>query len=631
MKYLFILIIVNIFTFSINAQNTYDIKEVSPASIQQKCGECLSVVNSLPPEVTYGFLLEGRDIYFAMTDETYFNLLFKKPNDGIAVDVVTKSQFPCNSENQLTNSTFFMGKLLKPIYYKDFKKNILTNENGQVAFKVGVLPEKYVGTEFETNILIIKNGYACFYSNFYDIPQARWDLLEMGLYQDSIVSNENDLTSSFNNSETIKMLNKSLKFVIPFEKGKSEYSQEDIKPIYDSLRLTDYNISKISIKAFSSVEGSKSGNIELQNKRAKSIADALQSFQNEKIEMTISASENWVEFLVDAKESGYNNVTSFTKEEIKNELNNKGLAKEMEPILKNHRKAIVVLELDKKTRFKNESNTVIQAFYEEALQNKTIDRAIELQNEIFSRIRNKKMPKEVLTKVEIPKEIAYGTLLKNNAAFEFEQNEDDIYAALVAFKELEILMPNDKQIKYNICVLQIKSWVFGELIIEPNQLLKEIKALTSKGIDVSKVRRLLLNYHIINSEYMMFKRDYKAKDISINYISKNYSYVSMSNQDFLQLAKYFSSYGRYDLSEKVLKPHIRKIDVDEELLFYYLNLTIIDQKNTKNQSYRAIMLNAINLNKDRFCKLFDPYGRGGINFQLLNDPYLKSTYCENCN
>lgn len=40
----------------------------------------------------------------------------------------------------------------------------------------------------------------------------------------------------------------------------------------------------------------------------------------------------------------------------------------MEPILKNHRKAIVVLELDKKTRFKNESNTVIQAFYEEALQ-----------------------------------------------------------------------------------------------------------------------------------------------------------------------------------------------------------------------------------------------------------------------
>lgn len=55
-----------------------------------------------------------------------------------------------------------MGKLLKPIYYKDFKKNILANENGQVAFKVGVLPEKYVGTEFETNILIIKNGYACF-------------------------------------------------------------------------------------------------------------------------------------------------------------------------------------------------------------------------------------------------------------------------------------------------------------------------------------------------------------------------------------------------------------------------------------------------------------------------------------
>lgn len=129
---------------------------------------------------------------------------------------------------------------------------------------------------------------------------------------------------------------------------------------------------------------------------------------------------------------------------------------------------------------------------------------------------------------------------------------------------------------------------------------------------------------------MMFNRDYTAKDVSVGYIYKNYKYLRLSNQDYLQLARYFSSYAKYDWAKKVLKPHIRKIDVGEELLFYYLNLTIINPKNTKIEAYRTIMLNAINLNKKRFCTLFDAYGMGGINFQLLNDPYLKTTYCETC-
>lgn len=616
----------------ISAQTKFDIKKPEPSAVHQKCGECASVLNNMPPEVTYGFYLDGRKIYFMMTDKRYFDMLFKKAMDGIAADIVTKSQFPCDSENNFSNSSISMGKLQKPIFYKDFKKELIIDENGSVAIKVGLLPEKYLQQEFEINLLVLKNNYACFYTNFYDLAQARWGLLEMGLYRDTIGNNiniTNNNSSSFN-SETIKSLNKKMKFVIPFEKGKAEYSPEDIKPLYDSLRLTDYTITKVSIKAYSSVEGSLEGNIKLQNKRAQSIVKALQSFQKGTIITEISSSENWVEFIVDASAAGYSNVAQMSKENIKKELNTKGLSKKLEPILKNHRKAIIVLDLEKKTRFQSENNLAIKSFYETAIKNETINEAIELQKEIFARIRSNKMPKDILNEFKIPKEVGYGSLLKNNAAFEFEQNEEDVYAALVAFKDLELLLPKDKHIKYNLCVLQLKSWVFGELLIEPIQLLKDIKSLRTKGIDAKLVKYLTINYHIINSEYMMFKQDYPAKDISLNYIYKNYKYLKLTNQDYLQLARYFSSYGRYDWSEKMLKPHIRKIDVDEELLFYYLNLTIIDPINTKNKTYRSIMLNAINLNKSRFCKLFDPYGKGGINFQLLNDEYLKSTYCETC-
>lgn len=614
-------------------QNNHGIKEPNQASISQKCGECLSVMQNLPPEVSFGFYLEGRKIYFMMTDKHYFDLLFKKGMDGIAVDVITKSQFPCGGENQLANSTINMGKLLRPVYFKDFKKDILVGENGQIGVLVGQLPEKYLSQEYELNLLILKNGYMCYYQIFSDLSVARWGLLEMGLFQDSVlnVASLNEAQNTTNSNEKIKRLNKTMKFVIPFEKGKAEYSSEDIKPLYDSLQLTDYTITKTTIKAYSSVEGSLEGNMKLQNKRAESLVNALQSFQKGIITTEISSSENWVEFLIDVNKAGYGNVAKMTKEEIKRELNTKGLSKKLEPILKNHRKAIIVLELEKNTRYLSEDNVTIKAFYEKAIENKSMDEAIELQNEIFSRIRNNKVPKQTLKEFSIPKEVGYGTLLKNNAAFEFEQNEDDLYAALVAFKDLELLLPKDKEIKYNICVLQIKSWVLGELLIDPEQLLKDIKGLTRKGINAKLVKYLLLNYHIISSEYMMFKQDYAAKDVSLSYIYKNYKYLQLSNENYLQIARYFSSYGRYDWAEKVLKPHIRKIDVDEELLFYYINLTIINPKNTRSSIYRTIMLNAINLNKDRYCKLFNAFGKGGINFQLLSDDYLKATYCENCN
>lgn len=622
-----------LFAFTGLSQNNYGIKNPEESSIAQKCGECLSVMQNLPPEVSFGFYLEGRKIYFMMTDKRYFDLLFKKGMDGIAVDIVTKSQFPCNEENQLANSPINMGKLLEPVYFKDFKKELLIGENGQIGVFVGQLPEKYSSQDYELNLLILKNGNMCYYQIFSDLPRARWGLLEMGLYRDSIMNNESlsGGGSTINSTERVKRLNKTMKFVIPFEKGKSEYAPEDIKPLYDSLQLTDYTIIKTTVKAYSSVEGSLEGNLKLQNKRAESLVKALQSFQKGIIKTTISSSENWVEFLIDVNTAGYGNVAKMTKEEIKKELNTKGLSKKLEPILKNHRKAIVVLELEKNTRYLLENNATITAFYKNAIENQSMDEAIELQNEIFARIRNNKIPGEALKEFSIPKEVGYGTLLKNNASFEFEQNEEDIYAALVAFKELELLLPKDKQVKYNICVLQIKSWVLGELLIEPLQLLKDIKGLTRKGINTKLVKYLLLNYHIINSEYMMFKQDYAGKDVSLSYIYKNYKYLHLSNENYLQLARYFSSYGRYDWSEKVLKPHIRKIDVDEELLFYYLNLTVINPKNTNSEAYRTTMLNAINLNQKRFCMLFDPFGKGGINFQLLRDEYLKSTYCENCN
>jgi hypothetical protein len=104
----------------------------------------------------------------------------------------------------------------------------------------------------------------------------------------------------------------------------------------------------------------------------------------------------------------------------------------------------------------------------------------------------------------------------------------------------------------------------------------------------------------------------------------------MSDDDYLSLAQYFASYGKYEWATKLLANKIKSVDVNEDLLFYYINLTIIDEKLINRSDYRTILLNAYNINPARFCKLFDTYGKGGITFQLLENKYLRKSFCENC-
>ena len=85
-----------------------------------------------------------------------------------------------------------------------------------------------------------------------------------------------------------------------------------------------------------------------------------------------------------------------------------------------------------------------------------------------------------------------------------------------------------------------------------------------------------------------------------------------------------------NLAVDLLEAKSRRIDIDEDLLFYYLNLTMINKQLTQDQDYRTVLLNAFNMNPERFCTLFNSIENGGVTFQLLEDEYLRTTYCESC-
>jgi hypothetical protein len=59
-------------------------------------------------------------------------------------------------------------------------------DDGSVVMKVGHVPDALRKQSFELALVVLKNKYFCFYNSFYNLRSYRWDLLDMGLYLDSL-------------------------------------------------------------------------------------------------------------------------------------------------------------------------------------------------------------------------------------------------------------------------------------------------------------------------------------------------------------------------------------------------------------------------------------------------------------
>lgn len=613
--------------FTTIAQGTWDIKDPGGARAE-KCGECLATLANRPKEIQFGlFADENNDVWFVLNYPRFFDQLFKKGGDGIAVDVVPRSMYACGDAPPVQRS-FHKGELLKPVYLSDLKRIRKDSDMGS-AWKVGRLPASLAKEDVELNLVILRDRNVCYYNSFYDLARYRWDLLNMGLYMDTLTYASTTDTTRAGAARTI-LRRKALHFTIPFEKNKSEYSPADLKPLYDSLRLTDFTIKRIDIEAFSSVEGAEARNIELQEKRAQSIVNALQTFQKPGIQTTVKASENWVEFLRDVLLTSNADLAGLTKPEIKKRLQDKHTAEQLEPILAHHRKALVTLELTRKDGLAGLSEEQIIRQFEQAVADKNLARARDLQNTVMERIMDEELPMAFLDRLEVPEQREFAGLTNSRIAFRYFEDPRDALASYNALLELKRLLPGDAHINYNLCAIRFRVWLQGGAItVDPGQFKRDIEALRGMGIDEPLVKRMLVNHHIIMAELYMAQGDFAQKDESMKYIFRNYKSIPMSTRDHLSLAQYFASYANYDKAIDVVEPLVGTVDADEDLLFYYLNLTIIDPKKTSTAPYRGILLNAIAKNRPRYCGMFDTFGKG-ITFQLLDDPVLFKTFCENC-
>jgi outer membrane protein OmpA-like peptidoglycan-associated protein len=601
--------------------------ELEDARQGTACEAFKKLLDSRPKEILFGVdVKDNGDVYFNITNKDWLPRFLNKPTDGIAIDIVSKKRYDCSQATPAYTS-LRKGEWLEPVYWPEIKKRMV-DLGTDATVKIGKVSPNLQKEEIEGNLAFIKNGKVCYYSAFTDIDRSLWELLPMGLFADSLVYTEKISKDTLNQKPLI--FTKKIQFIVPFPKNKAEYSAKDIKPLLDSLRLTDFKIKQLNIRAYTSVEGSLENNIRLQNQRANSMVKVLQQFQTGQIPTEISAMENWVEFKQDAQGTPLEKLMSLSHDETKKQLTDKSLLAQAENILSKHRKAVITIYLDKKTGLENQQNESLLSQFEQAVGSRDIKKATAVEQEIFDRISDGRLPSDYLNRLEIPKEKAFASLLNNHGIYRYMAGLAQTKEALSYFMKLQRLDPTNKKANYNVAALKLKLWAADSTVSKAHVFLNEIKSLRNVGIDISLVRRIIINYYITLSEQQMARSEYAQKDQSLAFIAQKYGELKLDDKDFLSLAKYLCYYSQCNQALGIIEKRLDKIDVAEDLLFYYINLMFYDARRSENQTFKRAIENGANINRKRFCHLFDAIQKGGASFQLLEDPSLKNTYCNSC-
>jgi hypothetical protein len=590
-----------------------------------ECSACETLIMQKPKEVLFGVnTLQNGDVYFSMDNINWFKKIFQNDLYGVAVDIISEDRYNCQVIED-PKALPPKGILLPTVFRKELlSKNESTD--GGVYVKVGSIPSHEMNRKIEGNLIIVNYNKICHYTEFVNISRVGLDLLPMGLFANTLTKADN----FFNDSLGVFTYSEKKQIIIPFKKATSTYDQAALKKAYDSLKLERYRIQKIEIRAYSSVEGPETLNMQLMRKRGEAMIQFLKLNKSALKRSSVLTAENWLDFFSDIEGTAFDSLRSFSKSEIKRKLTESTLAKKIEPILAKERKAVAVLYLEPKSSRPIHLDVPLDAAFKLAIQKKRFKDASAIQKDVIEQIADNKLPSEYLEKLEVPKTKECFSLLNDREVYKYLFQLTFESEALDNFLQLQKLDPQNGHINYNISALKLIAKKLGYDNLLQNTLLQEIGLLTKQGIHQSLVNRMRVNYYILKCEDFMRQLDYEAKDTTLELIHDIYDSLEVSDEDVYSLARYYSQYSHNHWALEIITPRIDKIDASEDLIFYYINLLFYHPSEYDSEAFKKASLNAINLNRKRYCHFFSPADKGGASMQLLDYKSIRNLWCQNC-
>lgn len=530
--------------------------------------------------------------------------LFNPWNDGLAANIVLKSQFPCDSSNYKNGRRAVTGIPLAPVYRKDFHIGVFRTE-----IYLGKVPD-YVDEDYEVNVTVVKNKRTCSEMMFNIIPSAYYVDIPLTL---------NIETETLDKKEYLfDTITASLFF------GKAKIEPVDtavLRSVSEFISLNQSNIHNISLEGYASIEGSTEKNIQLYTQRAQYLRNYLvKSGIDDKL-ISTKVNENFADFREDVQETDFAYLAELSNQELKKALEDPALEKKLEPFLARHRYVHVKI-ITKDTLEIRITKEMVQQMFAQALETKNRSAAVKLQKAQYDLIFKGEMNIEDLDQVEIPNIKRFKLLLHNDAIIHFlvdslnTKRYLELEDALNGLKEVDSTF---QRVRTNLAILEYYRYREGNSDLSHKEYFQKLKKL--RYVDKTVQARIILNF--------ASGTDWQHKRLRKKYYNRVKTYIQPAKLDVdktFEVASYYSYFHQNKYAYSLIKDKIDETDNPADLI-YFLKLISLTNVSLSRDKYLAYFRKILQYSGDEFCTFFNS---PNLNFQILNDLEVKEIYCRKC-
>ena len=646
----------------------------------EECDKCLELEKE-KPFIT--LRVERNQFILRVENSDYVKNLMDDRQDGFAVEIVTFDDYMCGNPAYYTKPSRrngqikLNGRILEPVYKKDLEKGYKKRkkrkdvkfipyifQSDSVAFfkRFGRYKlDKYNYQYFEIKLGRVPSDISGFWMHdlVYIQDKQICDIDYFTGYCGEVYEEYQPtafIPASAEGDYTFVPDKKKLRFTIPFERGKSEFTEEDIAPFISSISDLSYNVDSVHIHTYSSVEGDKLTNMELQSRRANSIVGVLQKYQSTDFPVSIQMSTDWDGFYAAVKQNRkWRHLVNKTEEEISNELS-KTDYEALEPLLAKERRGDIELYCTINVADKN-----LEYFIKKELKeiNKNLDSLLEkskrddhelqrfenLYTFVHHAVVYEKVDAALLAAIEMPnrfredhellqKFILYGyefeEAFKNNKQWVEEHEECEQY--LVETCENHILPEFVYILAKNaekMCRERGNEVEKEDIQAILSNLTHLDRFYTSDSTAERNIDNLNFNLNVTLLNYVFATDPLKHSEDAIKSIAQlnefYLKYGEMNGQRAIGLAKTAVHFQEINRAMGILTPYA----TEDSVLAYMMPMRYIHPFDEGSDEYYAELIELASQMDDKlWCNMF--MSECQIPFQAFDHERLRDVFCKQC-
>ena len=315
--------------------------------------------------------------------------------------------------------------------------------------------------------------------------------------------------------------------------------------------------------------------------------------------------------------------------EAQSYITSNNLAAKLEPILSKHRYAEIVMDVTYEIAGKKEQEFVISKF-NKSIQKEDYLLAFSIQRYMIRKYLAKEYTGKFIRQMNIPKQKECAAMLNNKIWLECRMKKkqpDEEQCGLI--KQIYGWEKKNTVFFYNslICDMTNTEFTSMEQINNMQTTIDELYNNPKLTKDMVKALDLELQFRALNALDSIDP----TGTASAKCYDRIKTIIDINDANWksaYKLANLFLKHGDYNYSGKLMETYLNEPNLSEDYLFTYISLCGHTQARIMSNRFAKAAQMAATKNPERFCNLFKDSEK--TSFQVLDNPFVKDTYCKTC-